>query len=152
MHSLRSILVPIDFSDPAHHALQWAMELAGRYDAKVTLLNVYPVPGYVLPDGFVTAGPEILNEIESKTKRSLEELAETQRQGSTVTVEVATAVGQSSSEILRYAEQHPVDLIAMGAHGRTGLALMLLGSTTDKVVRQACCPVMVVPAAKKPAA
>lgn len=148
MHTLRSILVPIDFSDPARHALQWAIELAGRYGAKVTLLNVYPVPGYVLPDGFVTAGPEILNEIEAKTKRSLEDLAESLRQDTNVTIEVVTAVGQGSTEILRYAELHPIDLIAMGAHGRTGLALMLLGSTTDKVVRQAKCPVMVVPASK----
>jgi nucleotide-binding universal stress UspA family protein len=66
-----------------------------------------------------------------------------------IALEIATAVGQSSTEILRYADQHEVDLIAMGAHGRTGIALMLLGSTTDKVVRQARCPVIVVPAEKK---
>lgn len=149
MHSLRNILVPIDFSDPARHALQWAIELAGRYQARVTLLNVYPVPGYVLPDGFVTAGPEVLNEIESKTKQSLKELADQVQQTDGIALEIATAVGQSATEILRYADQHEVDLIAMGAHGRTGLALMLLGSTTDKVVRQARCPVMVVPADKK---
>jgi nucleotide-binding universal stress UspA family protein len=149
MHSLRNILVPIDFSDPAHHALLWAIELADRYQARVTLLNVYPVPGYVLPDGFVTAGPEVLNEIESKTKQSLKELAAQVQESSGIALEIATAVGQSSTEILRYADQHEVDLIAMGAHGRTGIALMLLGSTTDKVVRQARCPVIVVPAEKK---
>ena len=149
MHTLRSILVPIDFSGPAKHALQWALDLAGRYGAKVILLNVYPVPGYVLPDGFVTAGPEVLNEIEAKTKRSLEELADSLRLETDVTIEVETAVGQGSAEILRFAEMHKVDMIAMGAHGRTGLALMLLGSTTDRVVRQAKCPVMVVPAQKR---
>lgn len=149
MHSLRNVLVPIDFSDPSRHALHWAVELAGRYGARLTLLNVYPVPGYVLPDGFVTAGPEVLNEIESKTKQSLRELAAQLQEAGDLPIDIATAVGQSSTEILRYAEQHDVDLIVMGAHGRTGLALMLLGSTTDKVVRQARCPVMVVPADKK---
>lgn len=146
---VKQILVPVDFSDPSQHALGWACELARRYGADITLLNVYPVPGYVLPDGFVTAGPEVLGEVEAKTKASLQEWAIVAAGEGAPQVEVATAIGQASTEIIRWAKEHPVDLIVMGAHGRTGLALLLLGSTTDKVVRQANCPVFVVPGPRK---
>jgi nucleotide-binding universal stress UspA family protein len=143
----KHILVPVDFSDPSKQALEWACELARRYGADLTLLNVYPVPGYVLPDGFVTAGPEILGEVEAKTRESLQEWAAIAASQDVTQTTIATALGQSSSEIVRWAAEHKADLIVMGSHGRAGLALMLLGSTTDKVVRQAHCPVLVVPAA-----
>ncbi|MBI5607477.1 MAG: universal stress protein [Deltaproteobacteria bacterium] len=148
---LKHILVPVDFSEPSRQALQWACELARRYGADLTLLNVYPVPGYVLPDGFVTAGPEILGEVEAKTRESLQEWAQVCAGEGAPETAIATALGQSSSEIVRWAAEHKVDMIVMGAHGRSGLALLLLGSTTDKVVRQAHCPVLVVPPAPRPA-
>jgi nucleotide-binding universal stress UspA family protein len=145
MKQLRHILVPVDFSDPSREALLWAAELAGRYQARLTLLNVYPVPGYVLPDGFVAASPEVLSQVEHKTLETLEEWAAPLRQDGTQQVDVATAVGPAASEVVRWADSHGADLIVMGAHGRSGIALFFLGSTTDKVVRQAHCPVFVVP-------
>lgn len=151
MKHLRHVLVPVDFSDPSREALQWAAELAGRYQARLTLLNVYPVPGYVLPDGFVAANPEVLSQVEHKTLEALEEWAKPLRSNGTQTVDVATAIGQASAEVVRWADSHGVDLIVMGAHGRTGIALFFLGSTTDKVVRQAHCPVFVVPGPRLPA-
>lgn len=60
---------------------------------------------------------------------------------------VATSAGDPATEILRYASRHAIDLIVVGTHGRTGLTRVLLGSVAERVVRGACCPVLVVPAA-----
>lgn len=146
MREIRHILVPVDFSDPSREALHWAAELGRRFGAKLLILHVYPVPGYVLPDGFVTAGPEVLTEVESRTRATLEQWAQDARDAGAGDVAISTAIGNATPEILRTCDDLPADLVVMGAHGRTGLARMLLGSVAEKVVRHAQVPVMTVPA------
>ncbi len=65
-----------------------------------------------------------------------------------VALEPTIQGGPAAAEICRYAEQHLVDLIVTSTHGRTGLAHALIGSSAEYVVRQAHCPVLIVPTRK----
>lgn len=143
---IERILVPVDFSGPADAALRYASGLARQLDAVVQILHVYPIPGYVLPDGFVAAGPEVLGDIEARTRDALAHLkAKAEREWGAQRIEIYSAMGLAATEIVRVAEELKSDVICMGAHGRSGLALAVLGSTTDRVIHRAHIPVLTVP-------
>jgi nucleotide-binding universal stress UspA family protein len=147
MVAVRRILCPVDFSDPSHAGLRYAVDLAGRFGASVTLLHVIQPPGFTLPEGMVVAGADVFAELQRDVADALQAArAEAERLGA-ASVEVDTAVGATHPEIVRYAEEHRHDLIVMGTHGRTGIAHALLGSTAERVVRHAPCPVLTVRAA-----
>jgi nucleotide-binding universal stress UspA family protein len=148
MPDISRILCPVDFSPPSHAALRWSADLSRRYGAPVTLLHAYPVPGYVLPEGFVAAGPDVLAEVEEKTRRALDQWSQEARELGAVTVAIATEMGDAAPEIAAYAKAHGSDLIVMGSHGRTGWKHLLMGSVAAKVVRIATVPVLVVHAGK----
>lgn len=142
---VKHILAPVDFSEPSQAALRWAGELAERYGAVLELFHVYPVPGYVLPDGFVMASPEILRDVDARARAKLQGWADQAGAERNIEVRTATACGQPATEILRRADELPADLIVMGAHGLSGFALFLMGSNADRVVAHAKVPVLVVP-------
>ena len=138
---LDRILVPIDFSETAQHALDYAGDLAQMFGAEVHLLHVVPDPvaqgwageatGMVIPD--------LLRTWEADSDQRLQDIA---IEG--VTVERVTAVGHDFVEILKYASGNGIDLIVMGTHGPGAVKHMLLGSVAEKVVRKAPCPVLTV--------
>ena len=138
---LDRILVPIDFSETAQHALDYARDLAQMFGAEVHLLHVVPDP---VAQGWAgeAAGmviPDLLRTWEADSDRRLQDIA---IEG--VTVERVTAVGHDFVEILKYASGNGIDLIVMGTHGRGAVKHMLLGSVAEKVVRKAPCPVLTV--------
>lgn len=139
------ILVATDFSEPSRKALEVAVDLARHYGSKLTLLHVYPVPGYVLPEGFIAAGPDVLVEVENRTRKTLEEWqADAVKMGVT-SVDVTTAIGNAAPEIVRIAKAGSFGLIVVGTHGRTGFTGFVLGSVAGKVVTTSDCPVVTVP-------
>lgn len=144
MIQIRKILCPIDFSDTAREALHYAVGLAGILGAELALLHVYQAPGVPMPEGMVMAGPEEMAAVTASVETSLNEWrAEAAAMGATA-ITTATAIGSTQSEIVRVATEAHVDLIVMGTHGRTGLSHALLGSTAERVVRHATCPVLTV--------
>lgn len=142
---IKTILAPTDFSMSARTALRWAAELAQQHGASLVVSHVYPVPGYVLPDGFVTAGPEALVDAEQRVRAALQTWADDARSLGAPEVSIATAIGQPAAEILAHADAIGADLIVVASHGLHGLALVLLGSTAERLVRHARVPVLVVP-------
>jgi len=136
---LRKILVPVDFSECSRKALHYATALAKQCQAEILLLHVLempPIPVQAFETAFLEAPAE-----ESVEK----ELSEWQAQvGSTAPVKTLVCSGSASPEIVRTADENNMDLIVIGSHGRTGLARLLLGSTAERVVRHAPCPVLVV--------
>ena len=143
---IRNILCPVDFSDPSREAMRFAAVLCRLYGARLTLLHAYAVPGYVLPEGFVAAGPDVLEEIESRTRSTLKEWQTAAQEAGAQDIDLVTAMGNAAPEIVLYAREHKADLIVVGTHGRTGIVNFLLGSVADKVVHTAHCPVLIVPA------
>lgn len=137
-----TILVPVDGSGPSRAAAEYACEQFP--DATVTLLYVMDpmidhgrrqaFPGYRADDEFSTERTKGEHVLESV----LDELPDD------VTVETELAAGEPAKTIVRYADEHEVDEIVIGSHGRDGVARVLLGSVAESVVRRAPVPVTVV--------
>jgi len=134
MLNIRTILFPTDFSECAEHAFAQAMHLARRYEAKVHVLNVV-VARPEDPDNPMT----YLKEMESPDER-----APGQDEDGVDVRHIQEVAATEARGILDYADQHAVDLIVMGTHGRRGISRLLLGSVAEKVVRLASVPVLTV--------
>jgi len=141
---LKKILVPTDFSEFSKQAVDYAVELARRFDAEITLIYVlqdavalFPEPGVAFP-----APGNYLQELQESSQQALERLRESLP--AEMTIQTVLRNGPPFVEIVRYAKEEGVDLIVIGTHGRSGLAHMLLGSVAEKVVRKAHCPVLTV--------
>jgi nucleotide-binding universal stress UspA family protein len=138
-----SILVPIDFSTPSLKALSYGAALAEQFGARVTLLYVTEPAG--LPD-FARAFPLMMenDEIVATCKARLEQVAEKQLANRNLLEKVLVRQGRAYAEITEAAKTLKVDLIVISTHGFSGVSHALLGSVTERVVRHAPCPVLVV--------
>lgn len=142
---IRSILVPTDFSHDAERAVHAALALLGREpsNATLTLLHVYHLPFEYTAYGTVPTSWDYFKDVEGAAKDRIDEVGSAlEREG--LTVETMTAEGYPPEVITRTAKERGSDLIAMGTHGRTGLAHLLLGSTAERVVQTAPCPVLTI--------
>ena len=103
------------------------------------------MPGYVLPEGFIAAGPEVLVEVENRSRATLETWKADAIAAGATEVDIVTAIGNPGPEIVRLAKTGKFGAIVVGTHGRTGLTGFILGSVAQKVVTLAECPVVTVP-------
>jgi nucleotide-binding universal stress UspA family protein len=136
MATVERILVPLDFSPGAMHALTWAEDLAHRFGAELLLLHVSQSEA-VLP------GSQVARQDTEIAGRELDRLAERLRARGHP-VRTAVRPGSPADGILRVANNEHVGLIVMGTHGRADLAHILLGSVADRVLRRASCAVLTV--------
>ena len=139
MIKIDRILVPTDFRECAEKALEYAAELATRFDSELHLLHVAVLPTAPYAHGF--ALPEEAMHPEIPAAKALNAL-DVPRSEDVAGVERAVRSGTPFVEIVRQAKEYDVDLIVIGTHGSTGLTHMLLGSVAEKVVRKAPCPVL----------
>jgi nucleotide-binding universal stress UspA family protein len=137
------ILSPIDFSDPAHGALDVATDFATRFGAELLLVHVVPaIPD--LPDdvSMLKEGAYDQSLVDAAAKR-LSDLAVTLGQKN---VKARTEVGTADDvgmELVRIAEHNHADMIIIATHGMTGWHKIAFGSVAEKVVKQAGCAVLV---------
>jgi nucleotide-binding universal stress UspA family protein len=137
------ILVPLDGSPLSEMALGPAMELAGCLRAELLLVQVVPWPPIVYGDP-VELLPHEPEEQLAEARSYLDELAARVRQTG-VSVRHREDVGQTAAAaIVRLVQEEHVDLVAMAMHGRSGLARVVLGSTTTGTLQRAGVPVLVV--------
>jgi nucleotide-binding universal stress UspA family protein len=148
MIALRRILCPVDFSESSKQALDYAVALTSWYESRLSVLHVcaeLPVYQLVSAAGPAIAPPIVLRDIDIDAQRvALRRFAAS----AVATVPTDVLVHQAievQSEILSQAAALHADLLIMGTHGRSGLDHLLLGSVTEKVLRKAPCPVLVVP-------
>ena len=140
MINLKRILVPTDFSETSAEALRYAIALARCFAARVCVLNVADYPG-IAADGDYPIG--IFETMQNAAHDRLRRLL-TEEQVEELQPDCATRIGDPAEEIVRYADEHAVDLIVMGTHGREGVMRVVLGSVAETVVRRAPCPVLTV--------
>ncbi|MFP3938822.1 MAG: universal stress protein [Acidobacteriota bacterium] len=141
----RTVLVPTDFSRDAEAAFDAAGDCLALSEetTRVILLHVFHVPAEYRAYGPDSTFARLSSEMEQRLRERLEELAgPLRREGRTVDVECVQGI--PAEVIVRQAEEADVDLIAMGTHGRSGMAHFLLGSTAERVVQHAACPVLTV--------
>jgi nucleotide-binding universal stress UspA family protein len=139
---LKRVLVPTDFSESASHALRYGISFAREYKAELIVLHVVETlsVGYA-SDLFPVPMAEVLDEITGYAKGELAKLAEQARERG-VTVQEVVIQGKPAAEVIRYAREQAIDMIVLGTHGRGMLDHALFGSTTERVVRKAPCPVL----------
>lgn len=144
MKAFKKILVPIDFSPPSLQALEYATDLARRYEASLELVYVYQSIAYALPEGYVLVTPDQVTEILGEFEKQMQRAKEQALAAGVAQVESAVVEGYPITEILRRQQEHEHDAIVMGTHGRSGIKRVFLGSVAENVLRSAKCPVLVV--------
>lgn len=139
---LRRILVPLDFSPPSRRALRFAREWAVRFGSEICLLHVIEPMTAVASFGPVPAAvPPVTVDFREQARAELGRLAREEFPAS-VQVSVQLRDGSAYDQIAAAARDWQADLIIIATHGRTGLTHALLGSTAERVVRHAPCPVL----------
>lgn len=147
---MKKILVPIDFSEASVNALKVACQLALRFDAGLYLLHVNEMIPYVIP---VTeyAYTATAVDIETYNKERYEHIQQLKKNVlreapySNLDITVAVEAGVMVPVVKKVAEEEFADLIVMGTLGASGWREVLVGSNTERVIRHAPCPVMVIP-------
>lgn len=139
---VNTILVPVDFSPGALHALNFAVSLARRLGSSIVLVHVMDLI-YVSGQLDSRRLRSLRTEAHEDAKRLLARLAK-RRVRPHVPVRHHLLNGTASAKIVEMATRTGVDLIVMGSEGRSGLKRFLIGSVAEKVIRHADCPVLVV--------
>ncbi len=143
MNIPKNILAPTDFSEISTAAVEYAAKLAATMHASLHLQHTMADPvagGWAVESGRMAF---TLDELAQQGSEKLDKLL-TADERATLKLESHVGFGSPADQIVDYAEEHAIDLIVMGTHGRGGLEKMWLGSVTEKVLRKAHCPVLVV--------
>ncbi len=142
MIAIKKILAPTDCSEPSSDALFYATGIAKNFNADLIVLKVFSSPVETIQDGMVIRDydldkkrPEQVQEIEEFWNRFAE---------SGIKPEFVNLLGDPFNEILRYSQEHSIDMIVMGTHGYTGFKHIFMGSVAEKVVRYSFIPVLTV--------
>lgn len=135
------VLCPVDFSDSSLAAVRFALSLAQESNARLTLLHVFEWPADEASARRVLETSEYHQQWEADTRRRLAALIP-EDVSNWCAPESRLAFGKAYQQIVTLAKSEHVDLVVMGVTGRNALDLMLFGSTTNQVVRQATCPVL----------
>ena len=144
MYKVERILCPTDFSEGSLQALSAATDIAAKLGAELSVIHVLPIlsalptdPNFVLE---MHQRQDVL--YEDMKKRLCEMTRESQDRG--MPGRVFVEHGDAAGEIVRVAEEQRIDLIVIATFGKTGWRRLAFGSVTEKVVRRAPCPVLVV--------
>jgi len=139
---IKKVLVPIDFSDYSKSSLRYAVNFAKQFNAEIYL--IYVVEPVIYPPDFSMgqiAIPSVNAEWDERAKVELDNLAKTEIPEG-VNVKTILKSGKPFLEIIDTASEENIDLIIIATHGHSGVEHILFGSTAEKVVRKAPCPVL----------
>ncbi len=141
---LKKILVPIDFSETSKKAFHYALRFAEQFNCEIVLLHVVEP---VSP----TVGPPLVLEVFldaedplSTMEKKLATLSAQSHSNGANSVSSAIRTGHAPNEITKAAKDLDIDLIVIATHGYTSWRHLCIGSTAERVVRSAPCPVLVV--------
>lgn len=144
MKPFTKILTAIDFSESSDSAFDYALTLASQFNSELTIVHVINEPvdlrGFYVPH---ISFEQLEKEIESGAVKMMETFCH-EKLGSFSNYQTVIATGIPYDEIINTATRIDASLIVLGTHGRTGLDHILFGSTAERVVRSASCPVLTV--------
>jgi nucleotide-binding universal stress UspA family protein len=145
-YAVEKILVPFDISDTADTSLLYAIELAGKLGASVTAVYVFWLDANVYE-----ISPELVDELSAHSEKELRRRADEidarfrkdNPDAPAVAIGTRVLTGVSPAlAITDFAEENGFDLIVITTHGRKGLERIILGSETEKIIRESRCPVL----------
>jgi len=145
---INNILIPYDFTNYGDLAFNEALEIAKKFDSKITLLTI--IGSDVDTSGMsVSRAQEAQDEAENKAKKDLTKMQNSNKVEN-VSVSIKIIHNPSTANgILAFAEKSKADLIVMGSHGRSGFKKLVLGSVASEVVAKSHCRVLIVKPSKK---
>jgi nucleotide-binding universal stress UspA family protein len=142
LSTIKNILFPTDFSNYSKKALPYALSFAERYEATLHVLHVFEQrihPAFYIMD---KSSPfDLDNGLQERALDALDEFVYSDLRGK-IDFKCQVLSGKPFVEIINYARQKEIDLIVIATHGLTGLEYMIIGSTTERVVRKSPCPVL----------
>ena len=148
IQNVKKILAPIDFSEHSMDAMRAAMELAKDLGAEVHLMHVIAPHHHFIPLPLATSAEESRELVREAAmiEQAEQELARIKKDdfGDSKKVQTFAVVGHPVQKLADYAKEQSIDLIVMSTHGRSSVEHMLLGGTTEKLVRNAPCSVLVI--------
>ncbi len=144
--SAAPILVPVDFSEHSRQALALARDIASTFGASIHALHVFerPIHPEIYLGGMPLDSPDF-HTVEGSLREALETFVR-ETPGPEVATSLHVVEGRAVPAILEFVQDYQVGLVVIATHGLTGLAHVLLGSVSEKVVRRAPCPVLSVKA------
>ncbi len=144
MKQFEKILVAVDFSDNSSYAFDYALSLAKQFNSELLLLHVINEPvdlrGFYVPH---ISFEQLEKEIAAGAAIMMEQFCQEKMQGYS-NYKTAIVTGTPFDEIIRKASEFEASLVVIGTHGRTGLDHIIFGSTAERVVRGAACPVLTI--------
>lgn len=144
MKPFDKILTAIDFSENSDYAFDYALTLAKQFKAELTVMHVINEPvdlrGFYVPH---ISFEQLEKEIEEGAIKMMENFCQT-RLGDFTNYKTAIVTGIPYEEVIKKAEEVGASLIVLGTHGRTGLDHLIFGSTAERIVRSASCPVLTI--------
>ena len=144
MKPFTRILTAVDFSENSDYAFDYALTLASQFNAELTIIHVINEPvdlrGFYVPH---ISFEQLEKEIEESAVKMMDTFCSS-KLGSFSNYKTVIATGIPYDEITAAATRIDASLIVIGTHGRTGLDRILFGSTAERVVRSASCPVLTV--------
>lgn len=141
---VEKVLFPTDFSEGSFHALPYAADLSKHYNAKLYILHiVYDV--FKATDSHIphVSADELYREISDWARKEIDSCCIEEIRG-LPKVEKLILKGIPHEEIINFAAEEKIDMIIIGTYGKKGIERFIFGSTAEKVVRNAPCPVMTV--------
>jgi nucleotide-binding universal stress UspA family protein len=140
---MKKILVPIDFSNDAEHALQYALELNKKLKGKILLYHSYVLPVYATDIPLAVPDYAEMEKVAMDGLTSLQ--AKYRKEYPGTPIETYVSEGFAEDAITKAAEKTNADLIVMGTKGASGLREALIGTVTATIIEHAACPVIAVP-------
>jgi nucleotide-binding universal stress UspA family protein len=141
---IKKILIPTDFSEYSQFALKYAKALAESFKARLYLMHVceHAITG-AGTEAYHFSVPEFLADVEKAEKEALEKIV-CEIRSAGIDAQSVFTTGRAYIDIVAKARELDVDLITLATHGRQGLSHFVFGSTAEKIVRLAPCPVLTV--------
>ena len=140
----QNILVPFDLSSPSTHAFKVALDIAQKYDSKITLITCVEKDTWHHKFYDARAYTQLLKKQSKIAEKSMEKL---EVMANKVGVNIRLQILQSISvvkDITTFAKSRKIDLIVMSSHGRTGLDKLIIGSVANGVIQRTRCPILLI--------
>ena len=139
----KKIVCPVDFSEFTDEILNYAVDIAKKYNAELHLIHIIPNLNYFTPyESFLT--PENLIAIERNIEKEVDKDFDKITKTLDMSVKKVVKTGVTFVEIIDYIKTEGIDLVVMGTHGRSAIEHILIGSVAEKVVRKSPCPVLTI--------
>ena len=139
-----NILVPFDLSSPSNNAFKVALDIAQKYNSKITLLTCVEGDAWHHKFYDARADSELLKKQSRIATKYMEKLEDSANRAG---VKIKLQILKSTSvvkDITTFAKSRKIDLIVMSSHGRTGLDKIILGSVANGVVQRSTIPVLLI--------